>query len=228
MKSLAAAFFFAVLAAAAQADDARSISVTGAGEVSARPDIAHVTAGVASFADTARAAMSENAAAMNAIFDVLRNAGVADKDIVTVDYSVSPRWRTKQRHDGAHERELAGYEAINVLRVTSRDLPGLGALIDAVAGAGGNDIRGIVFDIADRSAMQVEARRLAVRDATARARTYAEEAGVKLGEVSSIAEAGAARPMPQFRAMAEMSAATPIAAGELSVSASVSMTFAIE
>jgi uncharacterized protein YggE len=125
---------------------------------------------------------------------------------------------------------LTGYEAANLLRVTCRDLSKLGELLDALTGAGGNEMRGISFDIDNKGKLMDEARAIAVRNARANAQLYAREAGVSLGAVLSISEAGAPTPVYRSRAMAEMAVAAPvpIAEGEQTISASISVTFAIE
>ena len=214
-----------------RADEAlRTISVTGLGEVTATPDIAHVTVGVRTVAKTARAALSENSTTMAAVLDALRSRGIADRDMRTTNVSLHPRWRTEVTENGTRAQVLTSYEAANLLRVTCRDLSKLGELLDALSGAGANDMRGISFDVDNKGKLMDEARAIAVRNARANAQLYAREAGVSLGAVLSISEAGGPTPVHRNRAMAEMAvaASVPIAEGELTVSASVSMMFAIE
>jgi hypothetical protein len=218
-------------ATTARTDEAlRTISVTGHGEVMAVPDIAHATVGVRTVAETARAALSENSATMAAVLDALRSRGIADRDMRTTNVSLHPRWRMEVTENGTRAQVLTGYEAANLLRVTCRDLSKLGELLDALAGAGANDMRGISFDVDDRVKLMDEARAIAVRNARANAGLYAREAGVSLGAVLSISEAGVSPPTHSNRAMAEMAAAAPvpIAGGEQTISASISVTFAIE
>jgi len=226
-----AALALTLAATTARADEAlRTISVTGLGEVAATPDIAHATVGVRNVAETARAALSGNSTTMAAVLDALRSRGIADRDMRTTNVSLHPRWGTEVTENGTRVQVLSGYEAANLLRVTCRDLSKLGELLDALAGAGANDMRGISFDVDDRVKLMDEARAIAVRNARANAQLYAREAGVSLGAVLSISEAGGPTPVHRGRAMAEMAAAAsvPIAEGELTVSASVSMTFAID
>ena len=226
-----AALALTLAATTARADEVpRTISVTGLGEVAATPDIAYVTVGVRTAAGTARAALSENSTTMAGVLDALRSRGIADRDMRTTNVSLHPRWRTEVMENGTRVQVLSGYEAANLLRVTCRDLSKLGELLDALVGAGANDMRGISFDVDDKGKLMDEARAIAVRNARANAQLYAREAGVSLGAVLSISEAGGPTPVHRNRAMAEMAvaASVPIAEGELTVSVSVSMTFAIE
>ena len=226
-----AALALTLAATTARADEAlRTISVTGLGEVAATPDIAHVTVGVRTVAKTARAALSENSTTMAGVLDAMRGTGIADRDMRTTNVSLHPRWGMEMTENGSRVQVLTGYEATNLLRVTCRDLSKLGELLDTLVGAGANDMRGISFDVDDRVKLMDEARAIAVRNARANAELYAREAGVSLGAVLSISEAGVLTPTHRNRAMAEMAVATPvpIAAGEQTISASISVTFAIE
>jgi len=230
------AFILATLALSlaattARADEPlRTIAVIGVGEVTATPDIAHATVGVRTVAETARAALSENSTTMAAVLDQLRGAGIAERDIQTTSMSLHPRWGTETTSSGSREQVLNGYEAANLLRVTCRDLSKLGQLLDSLVGAGANDMRGISFDVDDRVKLMNEARAIAVRNARANAGIYAREAGVSLGAVLLISEAGISTPTHSNRAMAEMAvaASVPIAGGEQTISTSISVTFAIE
>ena len=63
------------LATPVMADDA-IISLTGTGEVTAKPDMALVTSGVVTQAATARDALTDNTKAMAELLAVLKEAGV--------------------------------------------------------------------------------------------------------------------------------------------------------
>ena len=145
----------------------------------------------------------------------------------TTGLSLNPRWTPKVNQDGTRTQVLAGYEASNQLSVICRDLSKLGELLDTLATAGANDMRGISFDIEDKAKLLDEARKLAVRDGRAKAELLTHEAGVELGKVLSISEGGGQGPIFQARGMAEM-AAVPIAEGEQTISANVALTYEIE
>ncbi len=89
----------AVLAGAqeAQPDNAperrtaqRRLTVTGQGEVRVRPDMAVITIGVVTGDKTSQAAARANAEAAQKVQNAVRAAGVAEKDIQTVNYSIDP------------------------------------------------------------------------------------------------------------------------------------------
>ena len=114
------------------------------------------------------------------------------------------------------------------MNVTVTGLDKLGATIDALVASGANQIDGPSFTIADPAPLLAKAREAAVKDAIDRAQAYARAAGVTLGPILSIGEGGSYAPQPMARAMAfKADAITPVAAGEASVSANVSISWEI-
>ena len=215
--------------AAAQDETPRRLVVTGTGEASARPDIAVISAGIVAQADTASAALAENTRAMNAVLEQLRAAGLAHEDIQTAQFAVTPLYDARPPDPQRTEPpRIVGYQVSNQVTARVRDIDRLGATLDSLVQGGANSIDGLHFEIADPKQMLGEARDAAVADALAKARRYATAAGVQLGEILAIEEAGAyAPPRPMMRAEA-MAASVPIAPGQTELSANVTMTFAIE
>jgi hypothetical protein len=217
-------------AALAASDTPRVITVSGQGEVHATPDEAMLSAGVVTTASTAAAALAENARSMNAVFDALRHAGVPEKSMQTSGFNVSPQYATDK--DGAQTPHITGYQVSNTVNVMVDDLAKVGPTLDALVASGANSIGGVSFDIKNPKAAMAQARTLAVADAIDRAQTLAKAAGVTLGPITSISEGGGYEPpRPMYRVMsgmaANMAAPTPIAAGEQSVTANVSITWEI-
>lgn len=213
--------------AAVSADDApRQIVVTGTAETSAAPDVARLTLGVETRAETAGGAIAENATAMRALFAALDGLGIAPEDRQTVRLDLLPVYRDRS---GSADMplEIVGYRADNLVAVTLRDIGTLGTAIDAVAASGANRIDGIAFEVAEPGPLIDAARADAVRDGRAKAELFAEAAGVSLGPVLSITERGGGMPRPMM-ARADAAMDMPIAEGRLSLGASVEMVFGID
>jgi uncharacterized protein YggE len=215
--------------AAQAADQPHLIVVSGQGEVSGTPNQAELSAGVSTSAATADAALAENARTMTAVFAALKRLGVPDKAIRTSSFSVAPQY-PPYNQNGSSPQRIVGYQVSNQVDVTLDDTRKLGPTLDALVAAGANQINSISFSIRDADTLLEAARTAAVGDAMRRAQTYAKAAGVTLGAVISIQESGVSEsPRPMLRAMADARApVTPTAAGEQSVTASVSMTFEIK
>jgi uncharacterized protein YggE len=206
---------------------APAVSVTGAGTVSARPDVAEVATGVITQAPTAGKALAQNSAVMEKVLKAVSALGIADKDVQTSSINVVPQRR--QGKQESYPPDITGYEVSNQLRVKVRDLAMLGRLLDELVTQGANNLGGIHFSVAEPAPLLDQARAKAVADARRKAEVYATTAGVKLGRVLSIREATAVVPRPeafQMRAMA--ASAVPVAPGEQEFQASVDITYAIE
>ena len=224
------------LSPAQAADNAlsRMIVVSGEGEVSAAPDQAHVSAGVVSQAATAADALAANSTAMKRVFDALHTAGIADAKIQTANFSVSPQFAPYRPNEPQPESQrIIGYQVSNQVAVTVDDLAKLGSTLDALVKSGANSLGGVSFTIANPKPLQERARRAAVDDAVAKAKTLAAAAGVTLGPVLSIQEGGGGIVSPRplaFAAVRTLAAAAPppISEGESEVSVNVTMTYAIQ
>ena len=123
----------------------REIVVTGEGRVEVAPDMATITGGVETEAATAGEALAATTAAMEAVLAAVAAAGVAADDMQTVHLAVTPVYR--QQETGEWTPEVVGYSARNMLQVRVRAVGNLGAVIDAMAGAGANLMEGIAFGI---------------------------------------------------------------------------------
>jgi len=217
----------ATIPSAASAADPQphTITVSGEGEVKAVPDEAILTAGVESVGATADAALAANRRAMNAVFATLKIRGIPDRSIQTSNFSVSPQYDS-----GKHVMpKVIGYQVTNSVSVTIDDLTKLGGAIDALVASGANSMGGISFTVHDPKPLLKQAREAAVKDATDRAQTYAQAAGLSVGPVVQLSEGAVQMPRPVFRTMAIAGFdATPVAAGEQTISAQVTVTFELK
>ena len=207
------------------------IWVTGQGEVSVEPDIAVLSLGIESEGKSVAAARDRAAAAMNDVMDTLSSNGVADKDIQTQYFNIQQvrRWDRE-----TEEEVVTGYRVTNTVTVTIRDIEKVGTIIDAVTDAGGDltRINGINFSIDDPDEYYEEARKEAVADAKKKAEQLAKLANVSLGAATYISEGMFYAPV----ARAEMavgydegaSYSTSISPGELDISLSIQIAYAIK
>ena len=208
------------------AESPATITVTGEGIVTAAPDIATVSLGVTSQGATAAEAMAANTAALSAVLERVKAAGVEDRDIQTSTLNLNPNWSNS---DGSSMPMIQGYVATNVLQIRVRDLAKLGGVLDAAITDGANTLNGVSFGLAEPEPAMDEARKAAVAKARARAELLTGAAGVGLGRIVSISEGGGyAPPMPMYRMEAALAAApVPVEGGEVGVTANVTITWEI-
>ena len=102
------------------------------------------------------------------------------------------------------------------------DLTRIGTTLDALVRSGANQLGGIAFSFKDAKPLMERARRAAVEEATAKARTLAAASGVTLGPVLTVQETGGAFPVPRPMAMEAMQARdVAISPGQSDVSVTV-------
>ncbi|MFM9845573.1 MAG: SIMPL domain-containing protein [Hyphomicrobiaceae bacterium] len=202
----------------------RTVTVGASGMVSVEPDIAHISTGLLSEADTAREALQRNSAAMKKIVDGLKGAGIDPKDVQTSRFSIDPRY--DQPKDGRTAR-ITGYRVVNQVRITARDISKLGELLDLVVTLGANQAGGISFDVSNAETLKDEARRQAIANALRRAKLFAEAAGATVGDVLTIAEDASMSSPPIYSGRAMAAESVPIERGSQSLEVRVQVTWTL-
>lgn len=185
------------------------LDVSAEGRVTRRPDFVGIGAGVSTLAPNASEAMRQNAAKMESIRGALRRAGIADRDIRTSMINLSAAWN--EPNNGA--RTFEGYLASNQLNIRFRDVSSAGAIIDALVGAGANQIDGPNFGLDRPDTALDEARTLAIANARARADLYARGFGMRVKRVLSVNESGSNSPRSNFASLSNSVAAMPADSG---------------
>jgi uncharacterized protein len=213
------------LAGSAAAQTEREIVVTGEGRIEVTPDMATVGGGVETQAETAEAALAANAERMQRVIEAVTATGVARQDLQTNQIGLFPVYR--EQEGGSPVPEVIGYIARNMLQVRVREIPTLGAVLDAMAAAGANRMDGITFGIAEPRVHLDAARRAAVADARAKAALLAEAAGVGLGPVVAIRETQPFNQPFPMRAQADMAMESAVAEGTLTVEAMVEIVLGL-
>ena len=200
------------------------LDVSATGRSARTPDIAIVSAGVVTQAPKAGDAMAANARAMSATIAALKRAGVADRDIQTQSISLQPQYRYGDNQPPV----LTGYQASNRVSVRLRDIARTGGVIDALVGAGANQIDGPTLSVEHPEAALDEARGRALATARARAELYAKAAGLTVRRIVRISESDSAPPIVRPMAMmarAKAMDSTPVEAGEQELTVNLSVVF---
>ncbi len=229
-----AALVFSFPTAALADQPVPTISLSATGNSIVVPDMAELSLSVVREAATAREALDANNAAMAEVLAAMKEAGVAERDLQTSQFSIQPQYRYFQPNQQGvvQPPEITGYQVTNGLTVRVRALENVGAVLDRAVTLGVNSGGGINFTTSRPEAALEQARKDAVERAMAKARTLTETAGVGLGRIVNISEQGGRQPrMKQMARMAEASLArdmaVPVAAGEGSYSVTVSISWEI-
>lgn len=222
----------------AEMPEVPTLQVRGSAEARADPDEATVRLGVLAQEPTAREAQSRANEIAAGILSGLEELGISPSDIQTSELRLHPVVASvpqsrPSRPEEPREPEIVAYQATNVVAVRLTDLARVGPAIDAGLAAGANRLEGVAFGLQNDLPMRQEALRLAVREARAKATAIAEALEISLGEVLEVSEGGVSVHVPRFsQGMVMMraeaaSAATPVAAGQITVSAEVSIRYRI-
>lgn len=203
----------------------RTVTVSGTATITAKPDEAVISLGVQTQANTAQAALADNATKMTALIAALTDKGIAKDDIATSYVSIYPTY-------GNNGMDITGYQAVNQVDVTVRDISKVGEVIDEAVKAGANLSNGITFKLSDENQGVNQALADAVANARSKAETLAGAGDAQLGQVVSIQEgsAGYTPPIYYGRDMAASSAgaaSTPIQPPTLETQVSVTVTWSL-
>jgi uncharacterized protein YggE len=204
------------------------ISVSGSGKASGKPDVATAVLGIQVTTTSLAEATSQANTKMSAIIDKVKSFGVADKDMQTINYSVNPVTQPSNQQNTTPR--ITGYTVSNQLRITVRKIDDLGKILDGAVAAGANSIYGVSFSISDPKPLLAQARADAVKDAQDKAGQLAKAGGLTLGKIITINE-GTSSPQPVFRAAASMAldaSAVPVQTGEMEISVSIEVRFAVQ
>ncbi|MDO8616790.1 MAG: SIMPL domain-containing protein [Dehalococcoidia bacterium] len=210
----------------------QGITVAGQGLVTAKPDTALLSLGVSVLSPTAREARDGAAEAMDKLLASARANGIAEEDIKTTQFSLNPEYN----YSSSGSPRLTGYRLTHTLSVKTDDLDGVAKVIDDAVDAVGDPLQvsGVTFTIDDSDALLSQARGAAMTEAKAKAQELATLAGVTLGAPLAITETSSDGVTPIYfdaragGALSLPATGTSIQTGQLDITVSVQVTYAIQ
>ena len=206
------------------------VNVVGDSIVQAQPDTAIVQIGVVTQARNALDAQQQNATKTDAVIRALKAAAGTGAEVKTSGYSLQPQRVYKENQPPT----ITGYEARNSVTVTTGDLNKVGAIIDAAAQAGSNDVAGISFTLRQDRPARDRALSEATREAVSKAQVIAQALGGRVVRIVEVQEEGFQQrpPMPYqtetFAMKAGVAAQTPIEVGALDITSRVQLIAEVE
>ncbi len=212
-----------------------TISVSGDGKVSAKPDMVQLTVGFQEIAPTSKAALEKVNSKIDAVMNILKNNNIPESDITTsnlniyteYDYSNSTRRVVGQRASQSLEIKIKKIDA----KATKAS-----KIIDELSSVDNLQMNGIYFDIEDKTQFFSKARELAFNKAKQKASELAKLSGVKLVKPISISDSTYdVTPMPylsnvnQYKTLnSAVASDAQISTGEMSISTNLSILWGIE
>ena len=150
---------FLLTSAFSLANETPTISVTGTGTVSGKPDTFSIIATVETTNKNSQTAISENTDIVNKAIGLLKKSGLKENNIKTENYSLN------YRNDYNVKDGEMKYFVKNQILITSNDLDKAGIVLTALNNGGVNNIGEINFFIADRKELEDKAYKLAYENA---------------------------------------------------------------
>lgn len=182
---------------------ANVISVTGEGDVVSVPDIAEFTFSIVERSASVPDAQAEASTKSNEVIAYLKGAGVEEKNIKTIGYSVYPQYEWYQAACAPAScppgrQVLTGYEVRETVTVKVTDTAKAGELLSGVGEYGATEVSGLAFTTEDADALRDEARGKAIDDAKQKADALAKQLGVRLIRVVGFNESNDGYPVPYY------------------------------
>jgi uncharacterized protein YggE len=197
------------------------------GEVLAQPDQAEISFAVQTENSNAQIAQQKNAEMMAATIAALERAGIPQDKIKTTGYNIYPIYPDPTSVLG---QKVSVYRVTNTLLVTLTDITRAGEIADLAVSNGVNQVNYISFTLSE--SQQKSLRADALKDAMSRSRsdadTVAAAGGLTITGIKEITVSGGYYPSPvsdvQY-AGGTAKVSTPIVPGDVTVTASVSVTY---
>lgn len=231
------------------ADTSTTINVEGTSEVVAVPDIATFSFTVSETAKTVADAQTAATNKVNAALKIIRDGGVADKDISTQSYNINPHYEYSNAvcpraaagvdsivYCPSGKSTLTGYDVSQTIEVKVRDLTKAGALLTSIGGQVSN-VNSLQFSVDEPTKVQAQAREKAITAAKEKAEVLSKQLGVRLVRIVNFSEYSAGGyPRAVYNSYSKagdaMMAAAPMApeipTGEQKYTSNVSITYEIQ
>jgi uncharacterized protein YggE len=211
----------------ANAAATRYITVNAEGTVKVAPDAVRLTTTVSVVAASNKEALTQTSTVAAAVRKALVAAGISTKDIASQNITAYPEYK----YDSNGGSTLSGYRGTQMFSVVIRAAASAGTVVDSVVAAGGDSIQinSVSPFLLDAAKAAESARAVAVKNAKAKATSYAKLLGVKLGKINYLSENGSpaiSSPIVYAAAKAE-SDATVVDLGQQDVTVSITVQWAL-
>ena len=205
------------------ATQSRTITVSATGSVKVTPDAVRVNATVTQVATSNALALSEVGTSAAAVRKALLANGISTKDIKTQSLTVYPEYNYTQDKGSV----LIGYRGSQSFEIVVRNAANAGTIVDAIVAAGSDNLQlnGVTPFVIDSTKALASAQSVAVKNAKAKATSYAKLLGVKLGKVSYLIENSAPTYPGPLMAMDKASGSTVVDLGQQDVTVSITVSW---
>lgn len=220
------AFLFMVTTYSQEQKQVPMINVTGEGKVKIAPDQALISISLESKGTKADDVKRENDKKMDAVLKFIKKSNIAKEDYQTQRVSLNPNYD--------YEKKKHNYIATQSVQILLKDLLKYDDLMEGLIEVGINKIENVEFKSSKMKELESDARKLAIKDAKAKAEDFVSVLGQKIGKAILITD-NSQNNIPQPRmyamksmAMDESAQRETLATGEIDITANVSVSFILD
>ncbi len=220
-----AALFFTVASFAQEIRPMPMINVSGEGKVKVVPDQATLSVTVETKGNNATDVKKQNDAAVEKVIQFLKK-NLPKEDVQTQRVALNPQYD--------YEKKKYNYMASQTIEILLKNLDKYDVIMAGLTESGINRINKVEFQSSKLEMHQVEARKLAMKDAKAKAEDYVSVLGQKVGKAFTINDNSQVYyPQPVYMQMKAESADAggvreTVAIGEINIMANVTASFILE
>ncbi|MRX70419.1 hypothetical protein SAMN06265349_10337 [Flavobacterium resistens] len=204
------------------------INVNGEGKVKVAPDQVCISATVETKGNNAKDVKKQNDEKMDAVLKFIKKMNIPTADFKTKQVALNPQYD--------YEKKKTSYNATQTVEIIVKDLSKYDELMEGLVQQGINRIDRVTFESSKEAQLQAEARKLAMKDAKAKADDYVSVLGQKVGKAFVISDNSQVyHPQPMYAAMRMKESADAMGAsnetlaiGEIEITANVSVSFILD
>lgn len=224
-------FLAALLSLEAFNEDIPKLTLSASATIFKPSDELQMKIGVVTLGKTAEEALKENSYKMRNVISNLRFVQLTQEDYETSHFSINPTYTPYPKNPPEDWKpSINGYEVTNTILIHTPKLDVAGRIIDLANQAGANSITDIRFSLRNSRDYWTEALAAAGSNAVKDAQAIAEATGVRLGRVLSVTlnHTQVNSPQMSLTCMAKRELSPPIEAGEVSITANVTLIYEIQ
>ena len=203
------------------------INVNGEGKVKIAPDQVSISATVETKGNNAKDVKKQNDEKIDAVLKFIKKMNIPTADFRTKQVALNPQYD--------YEKKKTSYNAVQTVEILLKDLSKYDELMEGLVQQGINRIDKVSFESSKLAQYQSEARKIAMKDAKAKAEDYVSVLGQKVGKAFVISDNSQVyHPQPMYAAMRMKESADTVASnetmaiGEIEITANVSVSFILD
>lgn len=221
-----------------------TVTFSGEGKVSAKPDVATLEFSIITEANASKVAQDDNSRKSQKVTDFLKKQGIEEKDIKTTLYNIFPKYSYPRPviynqsvpsimpPEISDQPKIVGYQVSQGFWVKVRNFDKLSGVIDGLVANGVNNVNNLGFSIDEPEKLKSEARAKAIADAKGKANELKNQIGISLGKIINFSENTGGYPGPYYAEAKGMDgggvAGPSLSPGENEITVNVTLTYQIK